>query len=96
MKNKKNILITGGAGFIGSNLLQLFLINKKFKKYKFVIVDNSENFSNVQFSLKNERVVLVKCDFTDSYLLSDIENNVYEHIIHFAAISSVPISIKNH
>ena len=55
---KNKIIITGGAGFVGSNLINLFL---KKTKYKIVSIDNySSGFKKNH--IKNKRVTYLKGD----------------------------------
>ena len=53
MKNK--IIVTGGAGFVGSNLIKFFLINTKFK---IISIDNYSSGSKKNH-IKNKRVKYV-------------------------------------
>ena len=89
------ILITGGFGYIGSHTATLLSRNNQ----KFVIVDNFSNckrdiVEKVRKICKQE-VSYYECDIRDTKNLIKIikENNVTS-IIHFAALKSVPDSIK--
>lgn len=91
------ILITGGAGFIGSNFIPYFL--DKYKNYKVVNLDlltYAGDLSNLSEVADNERYTFVKGDICDREL---VENLFKEHqfigVIHFAAESHVDNSIKN-
>lgn len=92
----KSILVTGGAGFIGSNFVLHVL--EKYADYKIINLDkltyaaNTAYLSSVE---KNPRYRLVHGDILDSTLLGKIfsEENV-EGIIHFAAESHVDNSIS--
>ena len=54
---KKNIIvITGGAGFVGSNLIEFFL---KKTKYKILSIDNYSS-GTIQNHIKNKRVSYIK------------------------------------
>ena len=60
----KNIIVTGGLGFIGSNLIDL-LIKKKFHVINIDKVNYSSNFYNVKnFKLK-KNYKFIKCDIGD-------------------------------
>ena len=68
---KENLIVTGGLGFIGSNLIKLLL-----KKSYFVInIDNisySSNFYNVKNFTKNKNYKLIKCNLNDKNKLINI------------------------
>ena len=93
----KSILITGGAGFIGSHVARLFV--KKYSKYKIYNLDkltyagNLENNSDIE-SFKNYK--FIKGDICDIKFLTRIFNKYkFDNIIHLAAESHVDRSITN-
>ena len=93
----KNILITGGAGFIGSHLVRL-LVNK-YSNYNIVNMDlltyagNLENLKDIQ---NKNNYTFVKCDICDSEKVSEIfkKHNI-DSVIHLAAESHVDRSIED-
>ncbi|OGM57832.1 CDP-paratose 2-epimerase [Candidatus Woesebacteria bacterium RIFCSPLOWO2_01_FULL_38_20] len=92
---KKSILITGGTGFIGSNLASYFLK----KKYKVVVLDN---FSR-KGSVANEKWLkgikgdlrIVKADVTTDRTILQREVNQTDAVIHLAAQVAVTTSVEN-
>ena len=93
----KSILITGGAGFIGSHVIRLFV--KKYPEYKIYNLDkltyagNLENILDIE-SFKNYR--FIKGDICDNDLLLSVFNKYkFDSIIHLAAESHVDRSITN-
>ncbi|GGB71926.1 epimerase [Flavobacterium suaedae] len=88
----KKILITGGAGFIGSNLCDHF-INKG---YKVVVLDNfaTGHKKNIQHHLSNPDFTLIEGDIRN---LDDCTKAVEgaDYVLHQAALGSVPRSIKD-
>ncbi len=93
----QTILITGGAGFIGSNFIPFFL--KKNKHYKIVNLDlltYAGNLSNLKEIENNPNYSFVKGDIGDRLLLEELfKKNNFTGVIHFAAESHVDNSIKN-
>ncbi|NHN25601.1 dTDP-glucose 4,6-dehydratase [Flavobacterium jejuense] len=92
----KYILITGGAGFIGSNFIPYFLENNT--EYHLVNLDaltyagNLENLKEVE---NNSRYTFIKGDICDSHFIEDLFNKYQFHdVIHFAAESHVDNSIS--
>jgi dTDP-glucose 4,6-dehydratase len=90
------ILITGGAGFIGSNFLRLAHATSD---YQFVVVDSltyAGNLSTIEDILSSSRIAFLKGDIRDSQLVSKIfQDYEISDIVHFAAESHVDRSIMN-
>lgn len=86
------ILITGGAGFIGSNLTEYFLS----KGYSIVCLDNfaTGHRHNVQPFLENPNYKLIEGDIRDLEVCQKAVENV-DYVLHQAALGSVPRSIKD-
>ena len=93
----RNILITGGAGFIGSHLVKHFV--KKYNNYNVINVDKLTYASNVDFlneisSFKNYK--FVQADICDLKKIETIfEKYNISDVIHLAAESHVDNSIEN-
>ena len=88
----EKILITGGAGFIGSNLCEYFLN----KGYQVRVLDNfsTGHRYNIETYLSNANFELIEGDIRN---LSDCEQAVkgIDYVFHQAALGSVPRSIKD-
>ena len=88
------ILITGGAGFIGSNYVKELISNNSTWS-QIVILDSltyAGTLTNLDFALNNERIKFIKGDIRDENLLSGLMSDVHT-VIHFAAESHVDRSI---
>jgi len=90
MKNKK-VVVTGGAGFIGSNLAK-----KLAPDNKTIVVDDLSTgyIKNIQDDIDKNQITFVKGSITDLDLLKEVFKNV-DYVFHQAAIPSVPRSVKD-
>ncbi len=90
--NNKKILITGGAGFIGSNLCEYFL----GKGYQVVCLDNfvTGHRHNISQHFNNPNFTLIEGDIRNS---TDCQKAVEgaDYVLHQAALGSVPRSIND-
>lgn len=94
---KKNILITGGAGFIGNHVVRLFV--KKYPNYRIINLDKltyAGNLANLTDIENEPNYAFVKADICDFEKMLDIFKT-YEvsDVIHLAAESHVDRSIKD-
>jgi dTDP-glucose 4,6-dehydratase len=94
---RKNILITGGAGFIGSHVVRRFVT--KYSHYKVFNLDaltyagNLENLEDVE---QVPNYSFIKGDITDADLVNDLfSENTFDGVIHLAAESHVDRSITD-
>lgn len=86
-RNFVAVLVTGGAGFIGSHI-----VDRLVKKgYGVIIVDN---LSNGKVSNINPKAVFYNIDIRSSELENVFENHKIEYIFHEAAQTSVAVSMK--
>jgi dTDP-glucose 4,6-dehydratase len=97
MRNIKKILITGGAGFIGSHLVRLFV--NKYQDLQIFNLDaltyagNLENLSDIE---TKENYTFIKGDITDeSFIELLFQKYNFEGVIHLAAESHVDRSITD-
>ena len=90
-------LITGGAGFIGSNYLH-FVVNK-YPNEEFVCLDSltyAGNYNNIKSLENNSNFKFVKGDITDREFVDKLfSEESFDIVINFAAESHVDNSIKN-
>ncbi len=96
-RNFKTLLVTGGAGFIGSNFIHYMI--EKYPEYKIINLDKltyAGNLENLRDVENNPNYSFVKGDIADAVIVEKIfsENNV-DVVINFAAESHVDRSIDN-
>ncbi len=101
MKNlkNKNVLVTGGAGFIGSHLVDALLPHVA----KLVVLDNFDIYydpqikqENISQHLNQENYSLVRGDIrSNEYLEAVFRHSPFDIIIHLAALAGVRPSLKN-
>lgn len=95
----KNILITGGLGFIGFNAIQLWKREKP--EYNYFILDKETYAAQFMFEEKREwlmknNIPLFKCNICDSFSVESLINQYnIDTIVNFAAESHVDNSINN-
>jgi len=94
---KKNIIIPGGAGFIGSHVVRLFV--NKYPDYNIVNLDNltyAGNLANIADIEKAPNYTFVKGDIVDLELINSLfEKHQFDSVIHLAAESHVDRSITH-
>ena len=90
----KNILVTGAAGFIGSNFAELMV--KKYPEYKIIVLDKLTYAGNMNNLRKiKDKIEFVKGDICDfDFVLDLFKKFEIDAVVHFAAESHVDNSIK--
>jgi len=93
----KKILITGGAGFIGSHLVRLFV--NKYPDYQIVNLDKltyAGNLNNLRDVENAPNYEFIKGDIVDAKFIYDLfEQHQFDGVVHLAAESHVDRSITN-
>ncbi|QSQ07950.1 dTDP-glucose 4,6-dehydratase 2 [Koleobacter methoxysyntrophicus] len=92
-----NILVTGGAGFIGSNFIYYML--EKYKDYRIVCLDKltyAGNLSTLKKAFENPNFRFVKGDIADrEFVFNLFEEEKFDVVVNFAAESHVDRSIED-
>ncbi len=92
-----NIIVTGGAGFIGSNFL--FYMTEKYPEYRFICVDKltyAGNLSTLEPLMKKDNFRFSKTDICDREAIYALfEEEKPDIVVNFAAESHVDRSIEN-
>jgi UDP-glucose 4-epimerase len=90
MKGKK-IVVTGGAGFIGSNLVKVLS-----RENEVIVIDNlsTGNLENIKNLIDKQSIAFIEGSITNLDLLNKTFKNV-DYVFHEAAIPSVPRSVKD-
>ena len=94
---RRNILITGGAGFIGSHVIRRFINN--YPQYRIINADSltyAGNLANLEDVKDASNYIFVKADICNFELMQDIFHKYnIDSVIHLAAESHVDRSIKD-
>ena len=97
MNFKRNIIITGGAGFIGSHVVRLFV--NKYPEYRIINVDKltyAGNLANLKDIEDKPNYIFVRADICDFDVMLDLMKKYsVDGVIHLAAESHVDRSIKD-
>jgi nucleoside-diphosphate-sugar epimerase len=95
--NGKNIIVVGGAGFVGSNLVKLILNDNP--EARVTAIDNLLSSEKENLPLDNHRLKFVKGSITDDAVLAGIGDNV-DYIFHLATFhgnqSSIHDPLRDH
>jgi UDP-glucose 4-epimerase len=89
--NKKKVIVTGGSGFIGSNIVEKLLQ----KDYEIIVVDNlsSGSIENIESYL--DKISFIKEDIKNHDIINSLIDDNVVAIIHLAAMVGVTESIQN-
>ena len=91
-----NILITGGAGFIGSHVVKRFLKDKTYHVFNLDKLTYAGNLNNLVGIEQNENYTFIHGDITDANFIQKLfEKHRFSHVIHLAAESHVDRSITD-
>jgi dTDP-glucose 4,6-dehydratase len=93
----KKILITGGAGFIGSHVVRRFVNNyPNYHIYNLDALTYAGNLENIADIENNQNYTFVKGDIVDEQFISTLfDTNEFEGVLHLAAESHVDRSIED-
>ncbi|ELY1990985.1 GDP-mannose 4,6-dehydratase, partial [Flavobacterium psychrophilum] len=93
----KNILITGGAGFIGSHVVRRFVQNyPNYHIYNLDALTYAGNLENIKDIEKESNYTFVKGDIVDEHFINELfAKHNFEGVLHLAAESHVDRSIED-
>jgi nucleoside-diphosphate-sugar epimerase len=90
--NKSNVIVVGGAGFVGSNLVKMILNNNP--ETKVTAIDNLMSAEKENLPLDNSRLTFIHGSITDQKVLDQIQDNV-DYIFHLATYHGNQSSIHD-
>jgi nucleoside-diphosphate-sugar epimerase len=96
----KNILITGGSGFIGRNLIKYLLndpVVEKITVFDNFISSNKQDFERFQkkYDSENTKILFFEYDITDLEKMTFVKHNFhFDEIYHLASLASPPFYKK--
>lgn len=97
MINMKKYLVTGGAGFIGTNFIKYLI--KKYNNIEIIVLDKltyASDINNLSWEIENKKIKFIKGDIIDFDLVNSIFKKYdIDYLINFAAESHVDNSIEN-
>ncbi|RYD93103.1 MAG: NAD-dependent epimerase/dehydratase family protein, partial [Sphingobacteriales bacterium] len=91
--SKLRFLVTGGAGFIGSHLVE-YLLNHNAAKVRVLDDFSTGYYHNIKQFRDNPAFEFIEGDIRDAETCSDVMRNI-DYVLHQAALGSVPRSIAD-
>jgi UDP-glucose 4-epimerase len=89
---RKNLLITGGAGFIGSHIVRCILRDERFKSYHIVVLDDLSGGFRENIP-ENERIMFIRGSISNRRLVEEIfRRKRFRYVYHLAAYAAEGLS----
>ena len=91
-----NVLITGGAGFIGSHVVKYFLADSRYNVYNLDSLSYAGNLNNLTDVEAAENYTFIHGDITDDAFIKELfATHHFDYVVHLAAESHVDRSIED-